>query len=122
MTQSPQQDVELIKTIAENWSAPKLTKREADHFQQALRHKLTSSQTKSSPMLGWAFAFAALICAMGWSAFSQWSAPSSTQPPTPWVNLSDETISEIWAPEQEGLDDSLPDDYVILSQLIDERS
>ena len=122
MNQLPPRDRELVEAIAENWCAPEQTAAQSLRFQRELRQKITRREhPKAMAGMGWALALATIAWVMGWSAITQWTSPvENIEALTASTVESDETIVEVWASNEAGLDDdSLPDDYIILSQLID---
>ena len=122
MNQLPPKDRALIEAISESWCAPEQTQAQSMRFQRELSQKLRGRERPQKvARMGWALAFATAALVMGWSAITQWTSPAedigaiTTSTTEPY-----ETIVDIWASNEAGLDDdSLPDDYIILSQLID---
>ena len=122
MNQLPPRDRELIEAIAENWCPPEQTEAQSMRFQRELRQELTGRERpKTMAGVSWALALATVALVMGFSAITQWTTPTEDiRALTTSAGESEETIVDVWASNEAGLDDdSLPDDYIILSQLID---
>ena len=120
MTQPPIKDEGLIETISEAWCGPEVSEQQSARLSHALRVKLMESDS-AAPMIprSLALAFSALLVILG-MVLAPW--PSTLETPSPALEIAqtEETLLDLLATEDSNWDeDYLPDDYAVISQLID---
>ena len=120
MTQPPKSEQDLIHEIRETWQSPKMTTYQSAQFKRDLHQRLSRPLPKKPRLTSWNLALCALLLVtFGMATLSSWTTGRDTDPSSNH-SQTDQTLLEILAADESSWDDNaLPDDYVILSQLID---
>ena len=117
MTVPSKKEAQLISQIDASWRAPTQTDADRVRFEYQLNQAL-SSTTHTHATYKRTLAFALFTVALG-CAVAQWHH-SSLEGPSTITPMNDESWVALWAEEDTSLDDeALPDDYMLLSRLID---
>ena len=116
MTEPSPTDPQLIAQIDASWRAPAQSHAEHLRFESQLNQALFK-RAQAPLAFGPKLAFALLTIVIGYGV-TQWT--QSLQSPATITSTSEESFIALWTEEEMSLDDeALPDDYMLLSQLID---
>ena len=117
MTVPPNQDAELITQIKESWSAPQQSDVQRRRFEHQLNRAL-AAESRRPTNYGLKLALVTLMLALGAVAMS--SSRMALESPASLDLTNEESWLVLWTDEETSFEEeSLPDDYLVLSQLID---
>ena len=118
MTDQRERDVALFQQINTHWRAPEQTEVQRIRFDRQLQQAL-SSRAHTPGYYGWKLAIATFTLVLGALATSYWGSSSHLEGPASIASDAPSLIA-IWDEEESSLDEeALPDDYLLLSQVID---